>query len=150
VADDPIARAVSRLGVDAPPLTGPLDTFRLQAGSGTVGFYLAGDLHAMHPEASDYPSRHPRDPSLDKAIVSFEYDDGLLEAVARDGVWFLPLDPERQAMGSRFVLRDSEARVRTWLLLPPPEAMLGRGRSWLSAVRPPPGSSTTTARPLSS
>jgi hypothetical protein len=128
--------------MELPPLSGPLDAFCLRGDpDAEATHYLAGDLHATHPEALNPPPAGPRDLSLDAATVTVGDDSGPpLEAIADDGIWCLRLDPARGEEGFSFVLHDSEDRARIWLLLPPPKAMLGIGRLWLSSVGPPAGS----------
>lgn len=122
-------------------MSGPLEAFCLRGDPDPEAtYYLAGDLHATHPEALNPLPARARDLSLDAATVTLGDDTGPpVEVIAKEGIWCLRLDPGRGEEGSYFVLRDSEGRIRIWLLLSSPKAMLGIGRLWLSAVGPAPG-----------
>jgi hypothetical protein len=126
-------------GLELPPFDGPLVAFD-PAPDGAPGrpLYLGGDLHRVHPDASEsYPGR-ARDRSLDQARVGLSDQELLnLEATAVAGVWCLALHDELVHSAPYFTLWDSEGRLRAWLLLPPARMMIGIGHLWLPSVPPP-------------
>jgi hypothetical protein len=128
-------------GLELPPFDGPLVAFDpAPAGAPGGPVYLGGDLHLVHPGASErYPGR-PRDESLDGAVIGLcDQEHENLEATAVAGVWCLALHGELVDSAPYFTIWDSEGRMRTWLLLPPARLMIGIGHFWLPSVRPPPG-----------
>jgi hypothetical protein len=127
-------------GLELPPFDGPLVAFDPAPGGAPGGpVYLGGDLHRVHPDASEqYPGR-PRDKSLDQADVTLgDEEQERLEATAVGGVWCLALYGDFVDVAPYFTLWDSEGRLRVWLLLPPARLMIGIGHFWLPYVPPPP------------
>ncbi len=128
-------------GLELPPFDGPLVAFG-PAPEGAPGHpvYLGGDLHRVHPDASEqYPGR-ARDESLDDArIVLADQEHEDLEATAVGGVWCLALHGDLADSAPYFALWDREGLMRAWLLLPPARLMIGIGHFWLPSVPPPPG-----------
>jgi hypothetical protein len=130
----------ARLGIELPLFKGPLAAFELGDKADPKGpVYLGGDLHAVHPEATEERPGAGRDASLDSARVCLtDYENDTLEAIAVEGIWCLRLEGDLTASAPFFSLTDSEGRLRAWRLLPPPQLMIGIGHFWLPSV-PAPG-----------
>jgi hypothetical protein len=140
--DTSLGRLAAILGLELPPFDGPLVAFD-PAPEGAPGnpVYLGGDLHRVHPDASERYSGRRRDESLDAAritLTDYEHED--LEATAVEGVWCLALHGDLVDSAPYFTLWDTAGRMRTWLLLPPARLMIGIAYLWLPSVPPPPGS----------
>jgi hypothetical protein len=125
------------LAVDLPPFRGPLEAFDPVPGrSSSDPVYLGGDLHAVHPDGGD-PDGTPSDPdeSLDQATITLLDGEGwALDIQAIEGIWCTRLEGAALECAPYLSLADSEGRIRTWLLLPPPHLMLGIGHYWLPSV----------------
>jgi hypothetical protein len=135
-----LADLATALGLEAPPFSGPLLAFD-PAEERRPGdqIYLGGDLHAVHPEASaGAPPHGVRDGSLDgaKIILDDEVEEPL-EVFAVEGIWCTALSGERLDSAPYFSISDTDGRLRTWLLLPPPRLLIGLAHLWLPAVPPP-------------
>jgi hypothetical protein len=128
------------LGVELPPFKGPLVAFDLDDEAGTERpVFLGGDLHAVHPEA-DERHRHPHDPTLDSATITLvDLENEPLENQAIEGIWCIRLGEELLDPAPYLSIFDSEGRLRTWLILPPPRLMISLAHFWLPAVPPFPG-----------
>jgi hypothetical protein len=128
------------LGVELPPFQGPLVAFALgEEGNSERPVFLGGDLHEVHPEAHER-RRHPRDPTLDSATLTFTDLEGEpLETGATQGIWCIRIEDQRRDAAPYLSIHDSEGRLRTWLILPPPRLMVGLGHFWLPSVSPFPG-----------
>ena len=128
------------LDVDLPPLKGPLVAFALgEKGEPDRPVFLGGDLNAVHPDA-DERHRHPRDPTLDAATITLtDLEDEPLETGAVEGIWCIRLDDDRLDAAPYLSIHDTDGRIRTWLILPPPRLMVGLAHLWLPAVPPIPG-----------
>lgn len=137
--DGRLARLAAELGLALPSFEGPLHAFAIGGELGPDGpFFLGGDLHATHPEARGRGTSSRRDPSLDSAtIILTDYENETLQVSAVEGVWCLALPEDHVDPAPYFSLTDSEGRIRTWLLLPPPFLMLGIAHLWLPSVPPP-------------
>lgn len=136
------ARLTARLGLELPLFEGPLDAF-VPVGERGPGdpVYLGGDLHAVHPDAADRRPGREHDHSLDSARISLsDYENEGLEATAIEGIWCMCLEADLVDSGPYFTIIDSEARLRTWLLIPPARLMVGIGHFWLPSVQPASGS----------
>ena len=128
------------LGLELPAFRGPFDAFVL-ADERSRGdpVYLGGNLHAVHPDASGQRLGREQDRSLDNAIISLsDYGHEALEVTAVEGIWCMRLEADLAESARYFALFDSDARIRTWLLVPPARQMIGIGHLWLPSV-PPPG-----------
>ena len=126
------------LGVDLPPFRGPLEAFdpAPERSSGDP-VYLGGDLHAVHPDSRARGALPGRDETLDLATVSLLDGEGWqLDVPATQGVWCTRLEGPVLQCAPYFSLTDSDARIRAWLILPPPPLMIGIGRLWLPAIPP--------------
>jgi hypothetical protein len=134
---DALAR---KLGVELPPLIGPLVAFQLDGHSGDGDpVVLGGDLQAVHPDAVPPSRRSAHDPALDNAIVTLtDHENETLELAAVEGIWCTVISGARLPAAPYFSLTDSTGAIRTWLLLPPPRLMVGIAHLWLPSV--PPGS----------
>jgi hypothetical protein len=132
-------RLAEELGLEL-PFKGPLDAFALSEEPGPgVPICLGGDLHAVDPEARGPRPPVGRDESLDAATVGLDDEEHeSIQALAVEGIWCLALREEMLDSAPYFTLWDTQGRLRTWLLLPPPRLMIGLGRFWLPSV-PPPG-----------
>jgi hypothetical protein len=136
-----LAELGRRLGVELPPLKGPLVVFDLAAERDPGDpVYLGGDLHANRPDGRRSGGRPYRDESLDLATVTLLDGEGrVLDVPATDGVWCTRLEGRALERAPYFLLTDSEGRLRIWLFLPPPHQMLGIPHSWLPRIPPPGG-----------
>jgi hypothetical protein len=138
--DDRLAPLAARLGVELPPFPGPLVAFD-PADRHAPGdpVYLGGDLHAVHPEMPAAPPTAGRDRSLDAATITLtDFEHPALETVAIEGIWCLAIEAELLDSVPYFSISDSEARLRTWILLPPVDMMIGLVHLSLPAVPPLP------------
>lgn len=128
----------AHLGVDLPPLPGPLVAFQLDGLRGPEDpVYLGGDLHRVHPRADVPAAPSDRDRTLDNAIVTLDQEHDLLDLAAVEGIWCARIEGERLPAAPYFTLTDSDGRIRAWLLLPPPRLMIGIAHFWLPLVPPP-------------
>lgn len=127
--------------LELPPFDAPLVAFDPAPGGAPGGpVYLGGDLHRVHPGAAGRDPGRVRDESLDEArIALFDREDEELETTAVEGVWCLALHGELVDSAPYLTLRDTEGRLRTWLILPPARTMIGIAHLWLAHI-PPPGS----------
>ena len=87
-------------------------------------------------ESQRGPGGRGEDGSLDQARISVVAPQlGLgAEAEAVEGVWIMPLTSRLSGADLSVLFVDAERRVRVWLLLPPPDSIVGMGRDWLPAV----------------
>jgi hypothetical protein len=124
------------LGVELPPLEGPLVAFQLDGHRGADDpVFLGGDLHAAHPSLYRPAAGAGRDPTLDNAIVTIaDHEHEMLDLPAVEGLWCTRIEGERLPAAPYFSLTDSEGRIRAWLLLPPPRLMVGIAHFWLPSV----------------
>ncbi len=140
MSKDGEARLAELLGLELPPFDGPLVAFD-PAPEGASGdpVYLGGDLHRIHPDASERRPGRRRDDSLDGATITIadhEHED--LEATAVLGIWCLALHGDLVDSAPYITIWDTDGRRRAWLLLPPARLMIGLGHFWLPSVPPPP------------
>jgi hypothetical protein len=142
--DDLLDRHAEELSVERPLFEGPLYTFQIGEASGVgAPVYLGGDLHAVHAEGHDRPSGICRDPSLDGATITIDdHEHQAIKVTAVEGIWCLTLPKALYFSAPYFAVRDSENRLRIWLLLPPARALIGIAYLWLPRI-PPPSSSPT-------
>jgi hypothetical protein len=140
--DTTFGRLAAILGLELPPFDGPLVAFD-PAPEGAPGdpVYLGGDLHRVHPAASQrYPGPR-RDDSLDAARITLsDCENEDLETTAVEGIWCLALHGDLVDSAPYFTLWDTAGRMRIWLLLPPARLMIDIAHLWLPSVPPPPGS----------
>jgi hypothetical protein len=124
------------LGVDLPPFRGPLVAFDpAPVRSPGDPVYLGGDLHAVHPDVAAPGTAAQLDESLDRAAISFIDGEGrTLETHAVEGVWCARLDGAALDCAPYLALRDTLGRMRTWILLARPEAMIDIAHLWLPRV----------------
>jgi hypothetical protein len=135
-----LRRLATRLGVELPPFRGPLVAFAIgEEGAPERPVFLGGDLHAVHPEA-DPRHHHPHDPTLDAATITLtDLEEEPLETWAVEGIWCIRLDDDRLDAAPYLSIHDTDGRIRTWLILPPPRLMVGLGHFWLPSVPPSAG-----------
>jgi hypothetical protein len=135
-----LAALAASLGVELPPFPGPLVAFQLDDHrSEHDPVFFGGDLQEIHPRAGGPASPADRDPSLDFATISlFGHEHLPLETSTLEGIWCVRIDGERLRGAPYLSIVDSEGRTRAWLLLPPPQLMVGIAHFWLPSV-PPPG-----------
>ncbi|MCW2980614.1 MAG: hypothetical protein JWO14_2341 [Solirubrobacterales bacterium] len=97
--DDSLAKLAEEFGLDPPRFDGPLQAFDMAPDSEkgiARTIYLGGDLHAVHPDASERRPRPERDDSLDAATITFDdLEQEKVEAVAVAGIWCLVLRGEQ-------------------------------------------------------
>lgn len=141
------ARFAAEFGLRLPPFDGPLVVFD-PAPDGAPGepVYLGGDLHRVHPDASERYHRRSLDESLNEARITLsddEHED--LEVTAVEGVWCLAIHGDLVESAPCLTLWDTKGRMRSRLLLPPARLMIGTAHLWLPSVPPPSGSSGIAA-----
>jgi hypothetical protein len=126
---------------DFPWYVGPLEAFAAPRQGRADAVALGGDLRGPRRPADGVDvSPSESDPTLDDATVSLIWPDidRDTEVKAQGGAWLLGLDATLAAFDVSVLLTDSLGRARAWLLLPPPDSMIGGGHFWLPAVRPYP------------
>ena len=115
------------LDLEMPPFDGPLVAF-YPGPEGAPGdpIYLGGDLHRVHPDASEQDRGRHRDHSLDEATITLtDHEHEELEVTAVTGVWCLALYRDQVDSAPYFTIWDTEGRLRIWLLLPPARLIIG-------------------------